>query len=223
MSFSEFVFPLLKGVRVTILLTMGSSCVGLMLMGVILAGLFCRYTLVRLAAKFYIFFFRGTPLLAQMYLIYYGSGQFHDLLDTIYLWPFLRQAWVCALIALALNTAAYMTEIARVAYQQYPRGEIEAAYVCGLSRWQTLRNIVIPRILGMVFPLYTNELIYQLQATSLVSMIAILDITGQARLLASRTFLFYQAFLSAALLYIVLVMIIVFTCRRIETWLNRYM
>mgnify|MGYP001124157601 CR=1 FL=1 len=174
-------------------------------------------------ATVYVLFFRGTPLLAQIFLIYYGSGQFRPALEAVGLWQFFREPWFCAILTLSLNTAAYSSEIFRGALQAIPRGEIEAAMALGLSPLLRLRFILIPRALAAAWPAYTNEIVYQVQATSLVSIITVMDITGVARVIASRNFDFYQAFLTAAAFYLVIVYLIIALAKRVEARLHAHL
>lgn len=177
----------------------------------------------RWPATLYVFFFRGTPLLAQIFLIYYGSGQFRPQLETVGLWQFFREPWFCAILALSLNTAAYSAEIFRGALQAVPRGEIEAAMALGMTRLQRLRLIVVPRAVRAAWPAYTNEVVYQIQATSLVSIITVMDITGIARVIASRNFAFYEAFGTAAVFYLVIVYLFLLFARRVEGRLHAHL
>lgn len=171
----------------------------------------------------YVFFFRGTPLLAQIFLIYYGSGQFRGPLDEIGLWTFFREPWFCALLTLTLNTAAYTSEIFRGAIQSIPKGEIEAATALGIKPLHRIRLVVLPRAIGLAWPAYTNEVVYQIQATSLVSIITVMDITGVARVIGSRDFTFYEAFGLAAVMYLILVYGFIFVARRIESRLHAHL
>ena len=171
----------------------------------------------------YVLFFRGTPLLAQIFLIYYGSGQFRETLDGVGLWILFRDPWFCALLTLTLNTAAYTSEILRGAIRSIPRGEIEAAIALGLRRVPRLRLLILPRAIGLAWPAYTNEVVYQIQATSLVSIITVMDITGVARVIGSRYFTFYEAFGVAAVMYLLLVYGFLFFARRIETRLHAHL
>ena len=114
---------------------------------------------------FFLFFFRGTPLLVQIFLVYYGLAQFAAVRDS-FLWPILREPYWCAVIALGLNTAAYTAEIIRGGMQAVARGELEAAWSLGLSRWQALRLIVLPRAVRQALPVYGNEVILMLKGSA---------------------------------------------------------
>lgn len=170
----------------------------------------------------YVLFFRGTPLLAQIFLIYYGAGQFRPALDSLGLWGLFRDPWFCALLTLTLNTGAYTSEILRGAIIAIPKGEIEAARALGLGPWLRLRLVVMPRAIRIAWPAYTNEVVYQIQATSLVSVITIMDITGVARAIGTRDFRFYEAFGMAALFYLLLVYGVLLIAGRIEHRLSAH-
>ncbi len=156
----------------------------------------------------FVYIFRGTPLLVQMYIIYYGLGQF-EAIQSSFLWEYLKEAYVCALIAFTLNTAAYTTEILRGAIEATAFGEVEAAKACGMSRAMMLRRILLPSAFRRALPAYSNEVIFMLHGSAIASVITILDITGVARVINSRFYSPYEAFLTAAAFYMVLTLIIV--------------
>lgn len=213
----------LEGVWITIQLAALSCTIGLILALPIALARLSHNAALRGVSTAYVFFFRGTPLLAQLFLIYYGSGQFRHALDGIGLWSFFRDPWFCALLTLTLNTAAYTSEILRGAIQSVPRGEIEAARALGLKPLLLLRLVILPRAIRIGWPAYTNEVVYQIQATSLVSIITIMDITGVARAVGSRDFTFFESFGLAALLYLALVYGFILVARRVETRLNAHL
>ena len=159
--------------------------------------------------------FRGTPLLVQLYIIYYGSGQFAVVRDGP-LWPLLSQAWFCALVAFTLNTAAYTTEIVRGAVATTPKGEIEAARAVGMSRWTMYRRIILPSALRRGLPAYGNEVIFMLHGSAVASVVTVVDLTGAARIVNSRYYTPYEAFLTAAAFYLVLTLVLVLAFRLLE-------
>ena len=171
----------------------------------------------------FIFFFRGTPLLVQLFLIYYGSGQFSAELRSVGLWTFFREAYFCGVLTLTLNTAAYTAEILRGAIQGVPKGEVEAARACGMSGRLLYRRIIMPKAFRLAWPAYTNEVIFLLQATSLVSVITLMDITGVASKIAASTFAFYELYLTAAVLYLILVYGLLAVFKRIEYRLSGHL
>ncbi|MGI9535696.1 MAG: ABC transporter permease [Desulfocapsaceae bacterium] len=171
--------------------------------------------LVQLPIRAFIYFFRGTPLLVQMFLVYYGFGQF-DLIKESLLWPFFREAYFCALFAFTLNTGAYTTEILRGSIKATPHGEIEAAMAAGMSRFLMVRRIILPSAFRRALPAYSNEIIFMLHGSSLASVITIVDITGAARIINSRFYSPYEAFLTAAVFYMAITFLIVFLVKKLE-------
>ena len=163
----------------------------------------------------YVYFFRGTPLLVQMFLIYYGMGQFKAVQTSIF-WILFKEAYFCALFAFTLNTAAYTTEIIRGAIEATPHGEIEAAKATGMSRFLMLRRIVLPSAFRRALPAYSNEIIFMLHGSSLASVITIIDITGAARIVNSRFYSPYEAFLTAAVIYMCITFLIVWSVKQLE-------
>ena len=155
----------------------------------------------------YVYVFRGTPLLVQLYLIYYGLGQFEAVRDS-FLWPVLRDPLWCTLISFVLNTAAYTTEIFRGAIEAIPYGEVEAAKACGMSGRQRTTRIVLPNALRRALPAYSNEIIFMLHGSVVASTVTIVDILGAGRVLNSKYYLAYEGFLTAAVLYMLLVLFI---------------
>ena len=162
------------------------------------------------------FFFRGTPLLVQLFLIYYGSGQFRDTLAAAGLWGLFSQAFFCGALTLSLNTAAYMTEIMRGAIQGVPAGEIEAARACGMRGALLYRRIILPKAFRIAWPAYINEIVFLIQATSLVSIITLVDLTGAAQAVATRNYAFYEMYLAAAAMYLVMIYSVLMICKRVE-------
>ena len=152
----------------------------------------------------YVYLFRGTPLLVQLYIIYYGAGQF-ELVRESFLWPVLREPLWCTLIAFVLNTAAYTTEIFRGAIEAVPFGEVEAAKAYGMSAWRRTTRIVLPNALRRALPAYSNEVIFMLHGSVVASTVTIVDILGAGRILNSKYYLAYEGFIAAAVLYMLLV------------------
>ena len=155
------------------------------------------------AARGYVFVFRGTPLLVQIFLIYYGLGQFPEIRQS-FLWPFLREPYWCALLALTLNTAAYSSEIIRGGILSVPFGQIEAARACGMSRSLIFRRIVVPQGLIVALPAYGNEIILMTRSTALASVITLMEVTGIASKIISETFRAVEVFVCAGAIYLLL-------------------
>lgn len=155
------------------------------------------------------YFFRGTPLLVQMFLIYYGLGQWEFMIELSREWTFLRDAYWYALFAFMLNTCAYTTEIIRGAIDGTPFGEIEAARACGMSRVQTYTRIILPSAFRRALPAYSNEVIFMLHGSAVASVITIVDILGAARIVNSRYLIPYEAFIFAGVIYMAITFLIV--------------
>ncbi|QIA63784.1 ABC transporter permease subunit [Vibrio astriarenae] len=151
----------------------------------------------------FIYFFRGTPLLVQLYLIYYGMDQFFPVKDTMW-----QHAWFCALVAFVLNTSAYTAEIIRGAINGLPKGEVEAAKAYGMGTFMTYRRIILPSALRRALPAYSNEVIFMLHGSAVAGIVTILDLTGAARLVNSRYYAPFESFLTAGMFYMALTFII---------------
>jgi arginine/ornithine transport system permease protein len=163
----------------------------------------------------YVYAFRGTPLLVQLFLIYFGLAQF-DVVRESFLWPVLRDAWWCALIAFSLNSGAYATEIIRGAVETTNKGEIEGAKALGLSRWQVYGLVLIPSALRRALPQYSNEVVFMLHGSAVASVITIQDILGAGRTLNARYYVAYEGFLTAAFLYICITVVLIGVFRILE-------
>lgn len=213
---------LLGGVALTVKLVVISGVLGLFFgLGLALLRLSSN-KLVQVLPFLYIFFFRGTPLLVQIFLIYYGLSQFEFIKDS-FLWePVLKKPFWCAIIAFTLNTSAYTAEIIRGAIQSIPPGELEAADAIGMSRWQKLTRITLPRAFGIMLPAYSNEVIFMLKGSSLAMTIALMDITGIAKTISARTYTIFELYFAAGVIYLVLSWVILLTFRLIEKRLNRH-
>jgi len=174
----------------------------------------------------FILLMRGTPLLIQIYLIYYGLGQvFGDMTlfgkPLMRAVPFLREAIYYAVFALAINTAGYSGEILRGAILAVPHGEIEAGRAFGMSRWLIFRRITLPRAIRICLPAMSTETILLLKATSLASTITVYEVLGMAQFIRQQTFRVYETLIGAAIVYIVLVFILTRILNALERYLNK--
>lgn len=163
----------------------------------------------------YVYIFRGTPLLVQVFLIYYGLGTFRAELDALGIWIFFRDAWNCAILAFTLNTAAYQAEILRGAIQSVPKGQWEGADSLGIPRWKTFQKIILPQALIVALRPYGNEIILMIKGSAIVALVTVFDLMGETRRAYSRTFDF-QMYIWAAVFYFVIVEIL----RNIWNWLE---
>jgi len=155
----------------------------------------------------FVYVFRGTPMLVQAYLLYYGISQFEAVRHSIF-WVVLKEPWWCAAIAFAVNSAAYQVEIYRGGLAAVPRGEIEAAIAVGMTPWQSLRRIILPSALRRCLPMIANEVLFLLHGSAIASMLTVIDVLGAGRKLNATYYLAYEGFLAATVIYMVLVWII---------------
>lgn len=163
----------------------------------------------------YTYAFRGTPMLVQLFLIYYGLGQFSAVRES-FAWNWLQDAWFCACLAFVLNTAAYTTEIVAGAIKALPAGELEAAKAYGMGRLTMLRRIVLPQAARRALPAYGNEVIFMLHGTSLAMLVTIADLTGVAKRLYATHYTPFEAYLTAGACYLTLTLLLVAAFRWAE-------
>lgn len=162
---------------------------------------------------------RGTPLLLQLWLLYYGLGALFPQFPWIRqseLWPYLRQAWPYAVLALTLSYAGYEGEVMRGAFSGVPRGQLEAARAFGMSRWKVLRRIWMPQAIHRALPTLAGETVLQLKATPLVATITVIDVYAVASKVRQETFITYEPLLLLALVYLAITGVLVFLFRRLE-------
>jgi His/Glu/Gln/Arg/opine family amino acid ABC transporter permease subunit len=218
----QYLPRLLSGAGLTVELIAVSSLAGLLIAVPVALMRVSDSVSLRSLSLAYVFFFRGTPLLIQIFLVYYGLSQFEAVRDSA-LWPFLRQPYWCAIIAFALNTGAYTAEILRGAMQAVPKGEIEAARAFGMSTPLSFRRVVLPRAVRIGWPAYGNEVIFMIKGSALASTITLLDLTGMARTIIAKTYAPVEIFLAAGLIYLVIVFVLTRVFRVIERRLNLYL
>ncbi|BAV51131.1 ABC transporter permease [Mesorhizobium sp. 113-1-2] len=213
---------LLKGLWVTAALTLVSVLIGFNLgLGLALMRLSSNAFSAGFA-KYYSNVFRGTPLLVQIFIFYYGLGEVSLVRNNPVLWWVISDGSRCAVLALALNTAAYTSEILRGGLMSVPAGLVEAAQACGMSRVLRFRRIEFPLAIRQALPAYGNELILVVKGTSLASTITVLEITGYAKRLMSQTFAIFEIFAIAGILYLVINLLLITITRSIERWLMRH-
>ncbi|WP_442916101.1 ABC transporter permease [Lichenihabitans sp. Uapishka_5] len=173
-------------------------------------------------ARGYVLVFRGSPLLVQVFLIYYGLGQFPEIRHSA-AWPVLREPFACAVISLALCTAAYEAEIFRGALLAVGDRDTEAARACGMSGFLMFRRIVFPIALRNALPSYTTEMILMVKSTSLASIITVTEMTGVAQKLITQTYRTMEVFLCAALIYLLINFVLARLLGFVEHRLGRHM
>jgi arginine/ornithine transport system permease protein len=212
----------LQGLRTTIVLVFASLLVGLVLAIPIALMASSKSKWISALPKAYIYFFRGTPLLVQMFMIYHGMGQFEAVRES-FLWIIFQQAWACALVAFALNTAGYTGEILRGTIEQTPYGEIEAARSVGMSNAQIYRRIILPSTFRRALPAYGNEVIFMLHGSSLAGLITIVDLFGAAKIVNARNFVPFESFIAAGIFYLAITFIIVWGFKKAEHHWHAYL
>lgn len=195
-----------EGLITTLSLLLSSLAIGAVLSLVFALALISKIALLRWVVGAYTYVIRGTPLLIQLYLIYYGLAQLEWIQarwDDVWPWTYFKDAFFCALLAFSLNTAGYTAEMLAGAMRETAPGEIEAAQAMGMSRWQVLRRIVLPSALRRTLPGYSNEVVMMLHSTSLASTVpAMLDVTAAASRIYSDYYLPFEAYFFAAGIYL---------------------
>lgn len=210
----------LAGLETTLELLVFSTIIGVVLAVPVALARVSTHRLVSVPATAYAYLFRGTPLLVQIFIIYYGLPQFDAVRNSI-VWPLLREPLPCALIAFSLNMAAYTGEVIRGGILAVPAGEREAALAVGMPHALLLRRIVLPRAFRIALPALSNEVVLQLKATSLASTVTLIDLTGVGRRLAAKTYTTEGLFVAGAI-YIVLTVLVAQGFRLLEGRLSGF-
>ena len=196
-----------EGITTTLALLFSSLGVGAVMALVFALLLTGPWAAARWAVGAYTYVIRGTPLLIQVYMIYYGLGQLEWIQarwDTVWPWTHFKDPFFCALLAFSLNTAGYTAEMLAGAIRETNAGEIEAAQAYGMSRVQVMVRIVLPSAMRRTLPAYSNEVVMMLQSTSLASAVpSMLDVTAAAGRIYSDYYLPFEAYLAAAAIYLV--------------------
>ncbi len=196
-------FLVLSGLDNTILLLLISLPLGFVLALLFALGRVSQITLLSRTIASYIFVIRGTPLLVQIYLIYFGLGSVKFIRES-FLWYALKEPFWCGVIALTINTVAYGAEIFRGGIQSIEKSQVESGLSLGFGKFLLLRKIILPIAIRKVLPSYGNELILMVKATSLVSLTTYMEMTGIARKIMAKTFAPVEAFIAAGILYLFL-------------------
>jgi polar amino acid transport system permease protein len=215
-------FRLLMGLRITAEVVVISCGLGFLLAYPLSLARVSRNPLLSAPALAYVTFFRGTPLLCQLYLCYYGAGEFRPFLSSIDLWWFFRDAFYCCIFAFTLNTAAYQAEIMRGAVLSVPRGQLEAARALGLSGYRIARHVIWPQAILVALRPLGNELIGIIKASALSAIVTLLDLMGETRFVFARTFDF-SIYLYCALIYLAITQTISWAWNRAERYLSRHL
>ena len=199
-----------------------SVAIGAFIGAAICGARMSKSRILQAIAWFYIALFRGTPLLAQLSLIYYGAGQFSGFWRDLGLWTILRDPFNCALITFTLNTAAYQAEVFRGGLQAVPKGQWEGAAALGLSRRVTFLRVILPQAALYALRPFGNEIILMIKGSAVASVVTVYDLLGETRLAFSDTFRFDVYFYAAAL-YLLLVEVLRRVWNAMERYLTRYL
>ena len=213
---------MLTGIGLTFQLLILSAILGLILAILLMLMRISGKWYLSWPAQVYIYIFRGTPILVQIFIVYYGFPQLDFIRDS-FLWPIFRDPFGCAIFALTLNTGAYVSEILRGGVLGVDRGILEAGSALGLSTRQKFIYLTTPIATRLALPAYGNDIISLLKSTALASTITLADMTGIARTLVAQTFAPYEIFISLAIVYIILTWILQKSLGRVERYLGRYM
>ncbi|WGE69346.1 arginine ABC transporter permease ArtM [Actinobacillus equuli subsp. haemolyticus] len=212
--FQDYLAVIAQGIPTSLSLTAVSLLIAFVLAVVFTFLLSMENKLIKVMVNGYLMLFTGTPLLVQFFLIYHELGQFQWIVDS-FAWQFLSDAWFCAALALALNSAAYSTQLFHGAVKAIPKGQWETCAALGLSRLDTLK-ILIPYALRRALPSYSNEIILVFKGTSLASTITLLDIMGYARQLYGTEYDAITIYGIAGAIYLVITGIMTILLRRVE-------
>ena len=215
-------FLVLSGLDNTILLLLISLPLGFVLAYLFALGRVSKITLLSRTIASYIFVIRGTPLLVQIYLIYFGLGSVKFIRES-FLWYALKEPFWCGVIALTINTVAYGAEIFRGGIQSIEKSQVESGLSLGFGKFLLLRKIILPIAIRKVLPSYGNELILMVKATSLVSLTTYMEMTGIARKIMAKTFAPVEAFIAAGILYLFLNFLMVQFVKYLELKYNPHL
>lgn len=220
--FERFGPRMVDGYAVTLELALGSVVIGLLIaIPAALGRVFAPAPMSR-AIFGYTYLFRGTPILAQLYLVYYGSAQFQAALSAAGLWWLFRDPFFCSLLTFTLNTAAYQTEIFAGAIRSVPAGQIEAAKAAAMPPMLTAGRIILPQAARFALRPFGNELILMVKASALASVVTVYDLLATARLAFQRTYDF-QPYIAAAIVYILTVEMIRRLWNLLDARLSRHL
>jgi octopine/nopaline transport system permease protein len=213
---------MLAGIGLTLQLLFLSGFLGLLLAVILLLMRMSNRWYLVAPSMVHIYVFRGTPILVQIFIIYNGLPQFEFIRESI-MWPILKEPFGCAIVALTLNTGAYVSEILRGGVLGVDRGLSEAGAALGLSVRQRAIYIVAPIAIRLAIPAYSNDFISLMKSTALVSTITLLDMMGIAMTIYGETYAPYEVFMSLAVIYMILTWIIQKGFGRFEKYMSRYL
>lgn len=218
MSF-DLLLPAFKaiqhGIWLSLLITVAAFGVGQIFALPIALALTSPKKWLRYPAATYTFMVRGSPLLVQLFIVYYGLGQVEFIRES-FVWPLLRSALYCAIITIGLNSAAYSAEVIAGAIRQLPKGQTEAASALGLTKFTAFRKVIFPQVYRSILPALGNELVLVMKGSTLASAVTVMEMTGAARVFVAKTYAPFETFLIAGAIYLIIGAIFGFIIRSIE-------
>jgi His/Glu/Gln/Arg/opine family amino acid ABC transporter permease subunit len=210
---------LLEGLVVTLELTILTLLFGLVLALPVALARNHRSAALRWLAAGFVFLFRGPPVLALLFLLYYGVPQVAWIRES-WAWFLLKDGFTCAVVAFSLNSAAYVAEILAGALRGVPQGEREAALAAGFSRWELFRLVILPHLARLALHNYGNEIVFVIKGTAIASLVTVVDLMGVANQIYARTYDPFTPLLAAAAFYFALVMLVTWAVHRLERHLT---
>ncbi len=211
----ESFFQILKGLGTSLEIILLSLILGFILSIFIIIMRLSKYSIINSFSRSFVFVIRGTPLLVQIYFIYYGLAQFSVIRDSI-IWIVLKEPFWCGVLALTINTAAYTSEIIRSGLNSIIKGQVESATAFGMTKFMSFKRILLPQAIRQSIPAYSNEIILMIKSSSLVSIITIMEMTGIARKIISKTFAPIEVFIAAGIIYLILNFLVTEIFKKIE-------
>ena len=215
----ESFFKIIQGIPLTLQVVIIATIIGFILAILVALMRISGRGILSIPAYYFVYLIRGTPLLLQLYFIYYGLGQFSFIRES-FLWPILREPYWCGIITLTISTGAYSSEIIRGGIMSVSKGYLEASNALGMSKFMTFMKVTLPITFRQALPAYGNELILMVKASSLISIITLMEITGIARTIISKTYAPVEIFLVAGSIYLFINFLIVMSVNFAENRLG---
>ena len=215
----ESFFKIVQGIPLTLQVVIIATILGFALAILVALMRISGRGILSIPAYYFVYLIRGTPLLLQLYFVYYGLGQFSFIRES-FLWPILREPYWCGIITLTISTGAYSSEIIRGGIMSVSKGYLEASNALGMSKFVTFMKVTLPITFRQALPAYGNELILMVKASSLISIITLMEITGIARTIISKTYAPVEIFLVAGSIYLFINFLIVMSVNFAENKLD---
>ena len=215
----ESFFKIVQGIPLTLQVVIIATILGFALAILVALMRISGRGILSIPAYYFVYLIRGTPLLLQLYFIYYGLGQFSFIRES-FLWTILREPYWCGIITLTISTGAYSSEIIRGGIMSVSKGYLEASNALGMSKFMTFMKVTLPITFRQALPAYGNELILMVKASSLISIITLMEITGIARTIISKTYAPVEIFLVAGSIYLFINFLIVMSVNFAENKLD---